>query len=170
MRESLETAQARLSSFQQNRGIVSTDEKLDTEKLRLSELSSQQLVMQATAKESEERQKQASVKGDQMQELVRNQAISVLNADLARQAARLSGVTSRLGEGNLEVIELRANINRLRTRLNAERLRIIERFSVNNAVNQSRLDKLKREVAGQKSRVSQMKGLRDEASVMLRDV
>lgn len=149
---------------------MSTDEKLDTEKLRLSELSSQQLVMQATAKESEERQKQASVKGDQMQELVRNQAISVLNADLARQAARLSGVTSRLGEGNLEVIELRANINRLRTRLNAERLRIIERFSVNNAVNQSRLDKLKREVAGQKSRVSQMKGLRDEASVMLRDV
>ena len=78
-----------------------------------------------------------------MQEVVGNQAISVLNADLARQEARLSGVTSRLGEGNLEVIELRANINRLRTRLNAERLRIIDGFSVNNAVNQSRLNKLK---------------------------
>ena len=170
LREALETAQARLSSFQQSRGIVSTDEKLDTENSRLSELSSQQVTMQATAKESEERQKQASVKGDQMQEVVGNQAISVLSADLARQEARLSEITERLGTRHPVVVELRANINGLRSRLNAERTRIVGGITVNNAVNQSRLDELKREVAAQKSRVLQMKGLRDEASVMLRDV
>ena len=126
--------------------------------------------MQATAKESEERQKQASVKGDQMQEVVGNQAISVLSADLVRQEARLSGITERLGERNPEVVELRANINGLRSRLTAERMRIVGGITVNNAVNQSRLNELKREVAAQKSRVLQMKGLRDEASVMLRDV
>lgn len=170
LREALETAQARLSTFQQSRGIVSTDEKLDTENSRLAELSSQLVAMQATAKESEERQKQSSAKGDQMQEVVGNQAISLLSTDLARQEARLSEITERFGERNPEVIELRANINSLRSRLSVERTRIVGGIAVNNAVNQSSLDEIKREVAAQKSKVLQMKGLRDEASVMLRDV
>ena len=170
LREALEAAQARLSGFQQSRGIVSTDEKLDTENSRLAELSSQLVVIQKTAKESEERQKQASVKGDQMQEVVSNQAISLLSTDLARQEARLSEITERLGERSPAVIELRANISSLRSRLNVERTRIVGGIAVNNAVNQSSLNELRNEVAAQKSRVLQMKGLRDEASVMLRDV
>jgi polysaccharide biosynthesis transport protein len=170
LREALETAQTRLSRFQQSRGIVATDEKLDIENSRLSELSSQLVAMQAIATESQARQTQASVKGDQMQEVVGNQAISLLSADLARQQARLSEITERLGERNPQVVELRANINGLRSLLNVERARIAGGIGVNNVVNQSRLDVLKGEITAQRSRVLKMKGLRDEASVMLRDV
>lgn len=170
LREALEMAQARLSSFQQSRGIVSTNEKLDIENSRLSELSSQLVALQATATESEGRQKQASGKGDQMQEVVGNQAIQLLSTDLVRQEARLSEITERLGENNPQVVELRANIKVLRSLLNVERARIAGGIAINNVVNQSRLEVLKNDVSAQRSRVLQMKGLRDEASVMLRDV
>ena len=88
-REALETAQARLSAFQQSKGIIANDERFDVENARLSELSTQLGVMQAVATESEGRQREASAKGDQMQEVLSNPMVTTLSADLARQQARV---------------------------------------------------------------------------------
>ncbi|MEP6875372.1 MAG: chain length determinant protein EpsF [Burkholderiales bacterium] len=169
-REALEKAQARLSAFQQSKGIVATDEKYDIENARLSELSTQLGVMQATATESQGRQREASAKGDQMQEVLTNPMITTLSADLARQQARLNEIGQRLGDQHPEVQQLRANIEELRTRLNAERSRITGGITVNNSVNQSRLETVRSDLAAQRSKVLQLKGLRDEVTVLQRDV
>ena len=169
-REALEVAQARLSAFQQSKGIVATDEKLDIENARLSELSTQLGVMQATATESEGRQREASAKGDQMQEVLSNPMITTLSADLARQQARLNEISQRLGDKHPDVQQLKANIEELRTRLNTEKGRITGSITVNNSVNQSRLDSVRSALATQRAKVMQMKSLRDEAAVLQRDV
>lgn len=170
LRESLEVAQAKLSAFQQTKGIIATDERLDVENARLSELSTQLGVMQATATESEGRQREASGKGDQMQEVLSNPMVTTLSADLARSQARLYEISQRLGDRHPDVQQLRANIDELRTRLNAEKARITGSITVNNSVNQSRLEAVRNALAAQRTKVLQMKSLRDEAAVLQRDV
>ncbi len=55
LRDSLEKAQAKLSAYQQQNGIVASDERLDVENSRLSELSTQLVMLQALAEESRSR-------------------------------------------------------------------------------------------------------------------
>ena len=169
-REALETAQARLSAFQQSKGIIANDERFDVENARLSELSTQLGVMQAVATESEGRQREAALKGDQMQEVLSNPMIATLSADLARLQARLQEISQRLGDKHPDVQQLRANIDELRARLNTEKGRITGSITVNNSVNQTRLESLRSALAAQRAKVLQMKSLRDEAAVLQRDV
>jgi len=59
-RERLEELQTKYSEFQKANGIIASDERLDVESSRLSELSSQLVMMQALAAESASRQTQAA--------------------------------------------------------------------------------------------------------------
>ena len=170
LREQMETAQAKLSAFQQSKGIVATDERLDIENARLAELSTQLVAMQAAATESSGRQREAGVRGDQMQEVLSNPMVTTLSSDLARQEAKLNELGQRYGDQHPQVQELKANIKELRSRLNAERSRITGSLSVNNTVNEGRLQSVRDALAAQRTKVLQMKSLRDEAAVLQRDV
>ena len=170
LREALEAAQARLSAFQKTSGIVATDEKVDIENMRLSELSSQLVGLQSLRNESRSRQDQASARGDQMPEVVTNQMVMNLSADLARQEARLQELSQRFGDSHPQLQELRANIAELRTRLNTERSRIAGSLTVNNSVNQAKLGELSRLLEEQRVKVARIKTLRDEALVLQGDV
>jgi succinoglycan biosynthesis transport protein ExoP len=56
MRARLETAQARLTAYQQDNGIVALDERLDTEMMRLQTLSDELVVAQANTRDARARQ------------------------------------------------------------------------------------------------------------------
>src|SRR5204863_5423147 len=58
LRDQFEEAQTRLSKYQKEKGITSTDQRLDVESARLAEISSQLVQVQAQAYESASRQKQ----------------------------------------------------------------------------------------------------------------
>ena len=169
LRERLEVAQARLSAFQQRKGIVATDERLDIENARLAELSTQLVAMQAAANESGGRQRTADA-GGQMSEVLTNPMVTTLSADLARQEAKLNEMGQRYGSQHPQMQELQANVKELRARLNAERGRITGGLTSNNAVNQSRVGAVRKDLDEQRAKVLQMKGLRDEAAVLQRDV
>ena len=55
-RDALERAQTRVSTFQREKGIIASDERLDVENARLNELSSQLVQIQAISSESGSRQ------------------------------------------------------------------------------------------------------------------
>ncbi|MDL2338010.1 MAG: chain length determinant protein EpsF [Pseudomonadota bacterium] len=170
LRESLEVAQTRLSKFQQKKGIVATDERLDIENARLSELSTQLVELQAVANDSRSRQNQAARMADQMQEIVTNPMVVSLTSDLSRQEARLNEISERYGSQHPQVQELRASIKQMRDRLALEKSRITGSLTANNSVNQSRLENLRNALDAQRNKVLQMRGLRDEAAVLQRDV
>lgn len=169
-REALEQAQAKLSAYQQQKGIIATDERLDVENARLNELTTQMVVLQGLAAESRGRQDQSSGNNDRMQEVLNNPVVSALTADLSRQQAKLTELNERLGENNPQVVELRANIEELRKRIQAQTTRVTGSLNVNNTVNEGRLAQLNAEIQQQRTKLLKLKDLRDEAAVLQRDV
>lgn len=172
LRERLEAAQARLSDYQRSKGLVSVgpDDRLDIETTRLNELSTQLTQLQALAGESGSRQAQARSAGDRTPEAIANPTIAGLNAELSRQQARLSEMATRLGDQHPALIELRANVAQLRSQVAAETRRVNASVGVNNAVNQSRIEQLRSALDAQRSKVLELKALRDEAAVLQREV
>jgi polysaccharide biosynthesis transport protein len=170
LREALEKAQAKLSAYQKERGILASDERYDVETARLSELSSQLVALQAISAESSSRQQQARNASSQLGDVINNPVIMGLRTDLSRQEARLQELSVRQGDAHPQVVELRANIKELRSRINAESSRVVGSIGLNNNINQSREGELRAALAAQRTRVMQIKQQRDEAMVLQRDV
>jgi polysaccharide biosynthesis transport protein len=170
LRDALESSQARLSAYQKQNGLLATDERLDVESARLSELSSQLVMIQALAAESSGRQSQTGTRADQMQEVLGDPVVAALSTDMAREESRIKELTARLGDSHPQVLQQRASISELRNRLAAATVRATGSVGVNASVNQSRVTQIRAALDAQRNKVLQLKGVRDEASVLQRDV
>lgn len=169
-REALEKAQNKLSEFQKEKGIIAADERLDVETARLNELSSQLVAVQALAAESGSRQNMANgASADRLQEVLGNPLIAGLKADLARAEARLQELSQRLGDNNPQVVETKANIAELRSKMEAETRKVTSGVGVSNTINQQRVAELRASLEAQRSKVLQLKAVRDEGAVLQRD-
>lgn len=169
-RDAVETAQRRLSAYQQSKGIVATDERLDIESSRLAELSTQLTALQATASESANRKLQAERNAELSPEVQSNPMIAQLNSFLMQQEARLAELQSRLSDQNPQIIELKAGIAQTQARLAAERARAVQSLRVPNDVNRSRIQEVSASLAAQRALVLRLKGERDEVGVLQRDL
>ena len=170
LREALEKAQTRLSAYQREKGILVNDERLDIENSRLSELSSQLVALQAVAEESGSRQRQAAANPSQTPEVLSSQLLEGLVAELSRQESRLKELKERLGDQHPEVRQLQASISGLSTRIDSETRRVTGSLTVNNSVNQARMAQLRAALDQQRARLMVLKGQRDEAGTLLRDL
>jgi chain length determinant protein EpsF len=170
-RETLEKAQSKVSAFQKQAGIIATDERLDVETARLNELSSQATMMQALLAESASRQAQAQgAQGDRMQEVLNNANVSQLKADISRAEAQLQQLATRLGDQHPQVVEAKASLAELRSRLDAETRKVTGSVTVSANINRQRLAEVQRALQTQRDKVLKMKAVRDEGLVLLRDV
>jgi chain length determinant protein EpsF len=170
-RDALEAAQRRLSEFQRANGIIATDERLDVENARLNELSSQLVALQAVAAESRSRQAQAnSAAGERMQEVLSNPVINQLKADISRAEAQLKQLTARLGDAHPQVVEARASLGELRSRLDAETRRVTGGVTVTSTINTQREAQVRAALEAQRAQVLRMKGVRDEGLLLQREV
>ncbi len=169
-REALEAAQQRLSVFQQAKGIIASDERLDVENARLAELSSQLVALQALASETASREREAGRSVDSLPEVISSPLLGELNASLAQQESRLLELESRLREQHPQVIELKSNIAQTRSRIRAESQRVVRGLGVANDVNRSRVGTVAASLDAQRAKLLQLKGQRDEAAVLQRDV
>jgi polysaccharide biosynthesis transport protein len=170
-RDTLEKSQSALSVFQKANGIVATDERFDVENNRLNELSTQLVALEALASESSSRQTQAQgASGDRIQEVFNNPVVAGLRSDVARVEAKLQETNARLGEKHPQVIELRANLNELRSRVEQEVKRTTGGVTVTNAINRQREAQVRSELNQQRTKVLQMKQVRDDGMVLVRDV
>lgn len=170
-RDALEKAQTKLSDFQRESGVVMTDERMDIENQRLNELSSQLVAIQALSAESGSRQAQAAGgAADKLQEINAHPVVAALRADLSRSEARLQEYSAKLGDKHPQVIELKANINELRERLDSEVKRLSAGVGVTNSITRQREAQVRSELEAQRAKVLKMKQVRDEGMLILRDV
>lgn len=170
VRGELEKAQKKLSAYQQEKGIVGTVEQVDIETARLNELSTQLVAMQAISAETNSRQNQAGKSLDQLSDVINNPLIASLKADLTRQETQLQQLNARLGEAHPQVIEAKASITELRSRLRSEMGKVGQSVGLNANINRSREAEVRAMLAEQRERVLKLKGQRDELSVLQRDV
>jgi polysaccharide biosynthesis transport protein len=166
-RSKLEDAQNKLSAYQREKGIVATDERLDIENARLSELSNQLVALQAISAESASRKAQA---GANAQEVLNNPVIAGLKADVSRQEAKLKEMSATLGLQHPQVMQMQESIKEMKVRIDAEVSRVTSSMGINNSVNQSREAQVKAALDAQRDKVLKMKEQRDEASMLLADV
>jgi chain length determinant protein tyrosine kinase EpsG len=170
-REALQKAQDKLSAFQTANGIIANDERFDVENARLNELSTQAVALEGMSSESGSRQIQAAGgAADKMQEVLNNPVIGALTADLSHSEARLQELYARLGDRHPLVLETQANIASLRSKIDAETQRVTKGVGVSDVIARQRTANVRAAVAVQRAKVLRMKAVRDEGSVLTREV
>jgi len=170
LRDGYEKAQAKLSAYQREHGIVAADERLDIENARLAELSSQLVAIQGLKSDTQSRQSQARGSTDTMPEVLQNGLIQGLKADLARVEAKLQEASGQLGRNHPQVQRLEDEARSMRERVEAETTRVLGGISASNRVNAQREAEVRASLDAQKERVLEIKKQRDELAVLQREV
>ncbi|WP_323001179.1 chain length determinant protein EpsF [Denitromonas sp.] len=169
LRADLESAQKKLSEYQQARGIIATDERLDVETARLAELSTQLSMAQAQRVDSRSRQAQGG-SADSLPEVMQNSLIQSLKSDLSRQEATRTQMAGRLGANHPELARIDAEIASLRERIATETRRVVSSLGTTNRVNVQRVSEIEAALDAQKQKILDLKAERDQIAVFQRDV
>lgn len=169
-REKLEKAQSRLAAAQREKGIVATEERLDVETARLTDLAAQVTGLRALKAETGTRSSQANNNPEQMQDVLNNTVISTMKSDLVRQEGRLQELSERYGDAHPSVQEARANINTLRSRLRIETERVTGSTRINSSMASAREAQAVAAFDDQRQRVLKLKDARYELQVLEREV
>jgi len=169
LRDNLEKAQAKLSEYQQEHGIVAIDERLDNETAKLNELSTQLTVVQGQTADAQSKQRSGSA-SDTLPEIVQNPTIGALKVDIARQEAKLQELAGNLGKNHPQYQRAEAEIATLKQKLEIETRHITSGFSTSRGVGKEKESELKAAIEAQKRKLLELKHSRDEVAVLMRDV
>ena len=167
VRTELQSAQERLSAFQQKRGIVVTNERMDQEVTRLNSLEA---ALGSALTEQADTSSRRTAGGDAAPEVINSPAVQSLKNELARAQLQLTEVAGKFGSSHPQRIEIEARVAELRQQLNTEMSRVVRGTSNVNSNVGKKVAELQSLVDGQKKAVLALRSQRDEASVLLRDV
>lgn len=170
LRKEVEKAQTKVSAYQNEKGMVVTDERLDFENARLAELSTQIAAAQAAKADTSSREKQASGNTSTSQDVLMNPVIQALRADIIRQEAKLKELATRFGQNHPEYQSASSELSELKNKLQSEMRQVANSMgSATNANSQRELE-LRQALESQKKRVLVMRQQRDEFTVIQKDL
>lgn len=168
LRDNLEQAQARLSAYQQEKGIVATDERVDQETARLSTLTTQLAGIQAERADMSSRQKNtgSELSPDVMQSAV----VQGIKSELAKAEARLSEISSTVGKNHPQRQQLEAQITGLKQQLSEEIRRVSGGVATASRVTSQKVEEARAAYEAQKKHVLNLRAERDQISVLAKEV
>jgi chain length determinant protein EpsF len=176
LRNDLTTAQERLTAYQREHGIVSTDDRLDEEYTRLTDLSGQLSRAQEQNMDLRAREQQVQLalqQGRSLQSLpdVQNDSqIRALRAELLKGEAALQILATKYGENHPDYIKQRADNRVIQQTIAAEMRNIAATTSNQRHEGEQRTAEIAAAVAAQRARLLGLKESRDGLAVLLRDV
>jgi polysaccharide biosynthesis transport protein len=168
LRESLESAQSRLSEFQQKKGIVVTDEHLDFELTRLNELSARLMGVQQETRDAQS--KRRSGDADTLPEVMNNPVILGLRSSIAQLEGKITEAAPNLGAKHPAYIRMQTELAELKKRLVSETTHLASSYGTTTTVGKNREGELRSAIEAQRKKVLDMKQERDQIAVLLRDV
>lgn len=176
LRDNLAASQEKLSAYQQEKGILATDEKFDVENARLAELTTQLVTAQAETQDTLTRQNQA--KGapldqaalETLPEILANPFIQGLKANLAEQEAKVAELSGQVGVNHPQYKRAMRELGSMQAKLNREVTKASKGIENNAQLAQQRENALVDAIAAQKTKVLGLKQGNDEISVYLREV
>ena len=172
----LENARRKLSEYQQQKSIPSSDERWDIESARLAELSSQLSASQGASAEAQARAEQVQMiksgkaSADTMPDVMANPMVQQLQVDIHRAQARLEDLSARLGQNHPDIQRTIAEIASLRQQLSYQIEAVLGSVQKNRSLNERRQAELAAAVATQKSKVLSMRQDRDEIEMLYNEV
>jgi polysaccharide biosynthesis transport protein len=169
LRANLEKAQGTLSVYQQEKGILVTDERMvDDETARLTQLTTDLANIQTQTADAAGRQKSGT--SDLSQEVLQNPLIQGIKADITKSESNLAEMRTKLGKNHPQVLQLVAQIGGMRAQLQQEIGRIYGGAAVAQKTGTAREDELKTRIEKQKQVILKLKSQRDELAVLVNDV
>jgi chain length determinant protein EpsF len=171
LRANLEEAQNKLSKYQQEHGLVSTDNHLDVESTRLNDLSSQLVQAQGQAMEASARGSQAMGSGGRdSPDVVSNMLIQNLKSSLALAEGKFAQLSKNLDVNHPQYQAAKAEVDRLRAELNNNISATNNGAANNGRILRQREAAVRAALAAQTAKVLQLNRARDELSVQVKDV
>lgn len=158
LRAQVERAQERLSTFQRDKGVIVSDDRLDGEVSRMNELS---------ARLNRPRGDAAAGQGATLA-LRNDPVLSGLRSDLGRAEDQLQEFSVRWGDKHPQVVQARARVAALRNQLDAEQQRV--KATLVSPNDPARQNSLRRDYEAQRARVLNLRSAREDGLVLLRDV
>lgn len=169
VRDNLEAAQRAFSSKQQKTGIVATEESLDFETAKLSELSTQLTLVQGETSDSHSKIK-PSGGSDTLPEVMQNPLINSLKTDIARLESKLQESNINLGKNHPQTQRAESELASLKDKLAIETQKIHGSIGTSYQVGKQKENALLAAIERQKARLLGLNKERDEISVLKRDV
>jgi chain length determinant protein EpsF len=170
LRADLQTRQQRLNDFMASNNMVPSDDRMDIELSRLSELSTQLVSVQSQRQESESRQRELGSRPRNSPDILQNTLITELKAELARDEAKQRDIETNLGPNHPDSQRNVAEIHSLQQRIAEESVNVSASLSSVNNVNVRRESELSAAIDAQKQRILQLRTLRDQAALLQNDV
>lgn len=168
LRANLEDAQAKLSKFQQSKGIVVTDERYDQENARYQTLITQLAMAQAERIEYETRQRNTG--SETSPDVLQSGSVNNLKAQIASAETKLTEISSIVGKNHPQRQQLEAQIGELKRQLAAETRRVAGGASTSTRGSSQKVAELQTMVDAQKAKLLSMRSDRDQIAVYQRDV
>jgi uncharacterized protein involved in exopolysaccharide biosynthesis len=171
LRVDLETAQNKLSHYQQDHGLVSTDDHLDVESARMNDLSSQLVQAQSAAIEASARGNQAMGRGGRdSPDVISNQLIQNLKSSLAAAQGRLALLAQTLAPNHPQYKAAQAEVDKLRAEVNSNIASTNQGVANNGRILRQREAEARAALSAQTAKVLQLNRARTEMSVLVKDV
>ena len=168
LRDDLDAAQAKLSAFQQKRGLLVSGERVDQEFARLNALEAALATALADSADTSSRQRNAGT--ETSVDVQQSAAVQTLRSELARSETRLVEISANFGSNHPVRIELETRIAELKSQIAAEMRRVSGTTATVNRIASQRIGELRSMVDAQKRSVLSLRTQRDEASALLREV
>jgi chain length determinant protein EpsF len=168
LRDNVETAQTKLSSFQRERGIVGNDQRADIESQRLDALLAQLVALQGENMAISSRQKTSG--GELSPDVQASPVVQNLRGELNKAENKLTEVSVSLGPNHPQRVQLEGQIAELKQQLAQEMTRVSGSTGVAKTTAGLRENELRAVIATQKERVLALKAERDQVAVLSQDV
>lgn len=175
LKRNLEQAEARLAKFQQDKGIVATDERVDLENSRLAELSAQLSLAQSQSYESQAKERQirefmAGRSNDPPPEVVTSHLVQQLRGSVADREAKLSDLSKRIGPRHPQYLAASHELEQVKQQLKEAMRSAAQSALAGTGVAGQREGSLRGALEQQRKRVLMLKQERGELAALVRDV
>jgi len=168
LRSDLEKAQAKLSAYQQEKGIVATDDRVDHETARLAALTTQLVEAQGQRADSTSRLKNT---GNELSpDVMESPIVQSLKADIAKSQAKLTEMNSAFGHNYPLYQQTEAQIAGLNRQLTEEIHRISGNAMATTRLTGQKEEEVQQAIEAQKQHVLRLRAERDIIAILAKDV
>lgn len=165
LRDKLSEAQQKLTAYQREKGLMDSEERLDVESRRLTELAGQLVAAQSAGYDSRSRVS----KSESLPEVINNPVVQNLKAQLAAREANLAELGKKVGAQHPDYMRLQAEVDTIRAKLRDEIELAKSGVAATASASNQREAGLRSAYEAQRSRLLAMKDQREELSRLVRD-
>lgn len=166
LREKLDLAQQNLTAYQREKGIVESDERIDVETRRLSELAAQVVGAQSAAFDATSRTRN----GSNLPEVINNPVVQGLKAQVSQGEGKLADLAKRIGVNHPDYLRTQAEVNSYKVKLATELNTATRGIGATAGAARQRVSELSAAFERQKTKMLELKQQREESSLLARDL